>query len=193
MMDLSLYAKDVADAVDMRDALETYGIEVGRTGYALCPFHTEKTGSLKVYPHSFYCYGCGNGGDVITLVRGLFDLPFTDALKKVNEDFALGLPIGDKPTIRQRRDLERKRRELTAARERRQQTLAANFEEYLDLLDAWNICERCLKLYKPSPGDETLHPLFEGALQLREPLQFAIDNFDFNKGVEPCASENLPK
>lgn len=185
MIDLSVYAKDVADAVDMRDALEAYGIEVGRTGYALCPFHNEKTGSLKVYPHSWYCYGCGKGGDIVTLVRELFDLSFRDALEKVNDDFALVLPLDGKPTIRQKRDLERRRRELTRAREERTRKLAENYEAYLDLLDAWNLCERCLERYKPKPGDEALHPLFEGALQVREPLRFALDNFNFEAGVEP--------
>ena len=37
----------------------------------LCPFHSEKTPSLTVYPEnqSFYCFGCGVGGDVITFIR----------------------------------------------------------------------------------------------------------------------------
>ena len=36
----------------------------------LCPFHNEKTGSFTVWPNngSFYCFGCGAGGDAITFL-----------------------------------------------------------------------------------------------------------------------------
>ena len=42
----------------------------GRTCKGLCPFHSEKTPSMVVYPEnqSFYCFGCGAGGDVINFV-----------------------------------------------------------------------------------------------------------------------------
>ena len=40
----------------------------GNNLFGLCPFHSEKTPSFHVYPdtQSFYCFGCGAGGDVIT-------------------------------------------------------------------------------------------------------------------------------
>ena len=43
----------------------------GRTAVGLCPFHGEKTPSFTVYPEtaSFYCFGCGAGGDVITFIK----------------------------------------------------------------------------------------------------------------------------
>ena len=168
----------------MRHALETYGVEVNRTGYALCPFHDEKTGSLKVYPHSFYCYGCGKGGDVITLVRSLFDLPFRDALRKVNEDFALCLPIDEKPTIRQKREAQDKHRELERARERRKKQHDAAWSRYLDLLQELDVCKDAIERYKPKPGDEMLHPLFAEALHRREYLNYLIDSYDFEKEVD---------
>ena len=42
----------------------------GRTSKCLCPFHSEKTPSYVVYPdtESFYCFGCGAGGDVISFI-----------------------------------------------------------------------------------------------------------------------------
>ena len=183
MRDLSIYAKDAANAVDMKTVLETYGIEVNRAGYALCPFHTEKTGSLKVYPHSFYCYGCGTGGDAITLVQKLYDLPFSDALKKINEDFGLGLPIGEKPTLRQKREIQQKRRELERAREERQMTSAA-YDGYLDLLIERERLQSTIEHLKPKPGDETLHPVYVDAMRRLPFVDHVLDNYDFNKAVK---------
>ena len=49
----------------------------------LCPFHSEKTPSFTVYPsdNSFYCFGCGVGGNAITFVRQIEHLDYTDAVE----------------------------------------------------------------------------------------------------------------
>ena len=49
----------------------------------LCPFHSEKTPSFTVYPEdgSFYCFGCGSGGDAITFVRKRENLDYPDAVE----------------------------------------------------------------------------------------------------------------
>ena len=45
----------------------------------LCPFHDEKTPSFQVTPARgfFYCFGCGEGGDVITFIQKIDNLTFT--------------------------------------------------------------------------------------------------------------------
>lgn len=54
----------------------------------LCPFHNEKSPSFFVYPesNSFYCYGCGVGGNVINLIKKLHDYDFITAVKWLNEN-----------------------------------------------------------------------------------------------------------
>lgn len=49
----------------------------------LCPLHNEKSPSFFVYPesNSFYCYGCGVGGNVINLIKLLHDFNFIEAVK----------------------------------------------------------------------------------------------------------------
>ena len=49
----------------------------------LCPFHSEKTPSFTVYPqdNSFYCFGCGAGGDAITFIRKRENLDYPDAVE----------------------------------------------------------------------------------------------------------------
>ena len=47
-----------------------------------CVFHDEKTASLRIYPgnNSYYCYGCGSGGDSISFVMRYKNLPYKQAL-----------------------------------------------------------------------------------------------------------------
>ena len=55
----------------------------GKTLVGLCPFHNEKTPSFTVYPESqsFYCFGCGSGGDAVTFLRKIENLGEIDAVK----------------------------------------------------------------------------------------------------------------
>lgn len=63
----------VKDAVPTITAAEHYGIEVKRNGMACCPFHDDRTPSMKV-DKRFHCFGCQEDGDVIDFVGKLFDL-----------------------------------------------------------------------------------------------------------------------
>ena len=54
----------VKQSVTTRQAAEHYGIHVGRNGMACCPFHHDKTPSMKL-DRRYHCFGCGADGDVI--------------------------------------------------------------------------------------------------------------------------------
>lgn len=60
----------------------------------LCPFHNEKTPSFTVYPEngSFYCFGCGAGGDVITFIRQIENLDYLEAVKYLADRAGLQVP-----------------------------------------------------------------------------------------------------
>ena len=66
----------------------------GRNVKGLCPFHNEKTPSFTVYPdsQSFYCFGCGAGGDAITFVRRIENLDYIEAVKALAERAGLQMP-----------------------------------------------------------------------------------------------------
>lgn len=55
----------------------------GRDFWCCCPFHQEKTPSCKIDPatQTWHCFGCGEGGDVITYIRKIDDLEFGDAIR----------------------------------------------------------------------------------------------------------------
>lgn len=70
----------------------------GRVLTGLCPFHNEKTPSFTVYPEtqSFYCFGCGAGGEIITFTRKFYNLDFIEAVKLLAERAGISLPISAK-------------------------------------------------------------------------------------------------
>lgn len=67
----------------------------GRTYTGLCPFHSEKTPSFVVYPEnsSFYCFGCGAGGDAITFVKKINNLDYIEAVRFLAS--RAGMPMPD--------------------------------------------------------------------------------------------------
>ena len=66
----------------------------GRISKGLCPFHGEKTPSFTVYPdtQSYYCFGCGNGGDVITFIKNIENLDYIDAVRFLADKNGLDMP-----------------------------------------------------------------------------------------------------
>ena len=66
----------------------------GNTSVGLCPFHNEKTPSFTVYndTQSFYCFGCGAGGDAIGFIKKIENLDYIDAVKLLAERAGLQMP-----------------------------------------------------------------------------------------------------
>lgn len=69
----------------------------GRNLVGLCPFHGEKTPSFNIYTEngSFYCFGCGTGGDVITFVMKIENLDYMEAVKFLAERAGMAMPEDD--------------------------------------------------------------------------------------------------
>lgn len=63
----------------------------------LCPFHNEKTGSFTVWPNngSFYCFGCGAGGDAITFLMQAEHLDYMEAVQMLAERCGMAMPVGE--------------------------------------------------------------------------------------------------
>ena len=86
--------QNVKYGVSCREAAERYGVEVNHCGMALCPFHNDRHPSLYVADDHYYCFACGEHGDVIDFVSKLFRLSLYDAAQKLAADFRL---TPDKP------------------------------------------------------------------------------------------------
>ena len=90
------FLNDLRDRVDVEDLLSSYMTlkRRGKNLVGLCPFHSENTPSFTVYPetNSFYCFGCGAGGDAVTFVRRMENLDYVEAVKFLAQRVGLRMP-----------------------------------------------------------------------------------------------------
>ena len=175
MIDL---ADQVKSLVTIREVAEHYGFHPNRAGYICCPFHNEKTASLKLYPNErgWCCFGCHAGGTVIDFVMKLFDIPFRQAILRINADFALGL-TWDKPdpavrsAVLEARRWESQRKAELERLEGKHQELAAEHRYW------WNV----LKHFSPTKGDIEagyIHPLYIEAAKKQPHLEYLLDELE---------------
>lgn len=71
--------EEIKKTYSMRDILGRYGLQPNRAGFICCPFHKEKTASMKIYQDSYYCFGCGAHGDIFSFVSAVDGLSFREA------------------------------------------------------------------------------------------------------------------
>ncbi len=80
--------EEIKDLYSMRDILERYGLpQPNRAGFICCPFHKEKTASMKIYPKDFNCFGCGANGDIFTFVMLMDGISFKEAFSELGGDY----------------------------------------------------------------------------------------------------------
>ena len=63
--------EEIKQSVSMQEVVERYGVRIDRKGFCCCPFHLEKTPSMKIYKDSYHCFGCGASGDVFSFVQSI--------------------------------------------------------------------------------------------------------------------------
>ena len=161
------YTDVIKIRINMIEICRTYGFDIHRGNFICCPFHNEKTPSLKLYDgnRGFYCFGCGEHGSVIDFVMRYFGLDFKSAISKLNNDFCLGLPIGQKIDRRKQLEMERlafQRRQKAKQEEAERQKIE---DAYWTAFDEWKRLDDNKRNYAPKSPAEPLHPLFVEALK----------------------------
>ena len=102
------FLRELHERVDIETVISPY-VNLRRRGRlltGLCPFHGEKTPSFTVYPdsQSFYCFGCGAGGEIVTFIRRIENLDFVEAVKSLAQKAGMQMPEdGFDDTVSKRR------------------------------------------------------------------------------------------
>lgn len=110
------FLQELKFKTDIEDVISAYVSlkKRGSTFVGLCPFHNEKTPSFTVYPEtqSFYCFGCGAGGDAVGFIRKIENLDYIDAVKSLADRAGIQMPqdgFDDSLSKKRRRVLEANR------------------------------------------------------------------------------------
>ena len=88
--------EEIVNRTDISDLIGSY-VTLKRAGsnmHGLCPFHSEKTPSFTVFSktNSFYCFGCGSGGDAITFVMKAENLDYPSAVEFLASRAGITIP-----------------------------------------------------------------------------------------------------
>ena len=151
--------------VNCREAAERYRVEVNHCGMALCPFHNDRHPSLYVADDHYYCFACGEHGDVIDFVGRLFQLSPYDAAQKLAADFHL---TPDKPPSAAALHAKRIRTEAQQLRENERLCFSV-LSDYARVLRNWKV------RYAPLTQDEPLHERFIEACRKLDQTEYYLD------------------
>ena len=149
----------VKAAVHPRMAAERYGLLVRQGNMICCPFHDDRTPSMKLNGDYFYCFGCGASGDVIDLAARLFGLSGYDAAKKLAADFGIA---GQKPSILAK--LQRGKSQEEAERR-----CFRVLGDYLQILRDWK--SHC----GPQSPEDAIDPRYVEACHMLERIENMLD------------------
>lgn len=158
----------VKAAVHPRMAAERYELPIQQGSMTCCPFHADRTPSMKLNEDYFYCFGCGAHGDVIDLAARLFGLSSYDAAKKLAADFGI---TGQKPSI-----LAKLQREKSQAEAERQSFRVLG--DYLRILQDWK--EHCA----PQSSEDGNDPRYAEGCHMLERIGNMLDILAFGTPQE---------
>ena len=161
----------VKQSVTTRKAAEMYGVKIRRNNMVSCPFHNDRTPSMKV-DKRFHCFGCGADGDVIDFVSRLYGISNLEAAQKMASDF--GISYNNKSVKAKLKKAVHKKSDAQIYAEAEQRCFRV-LSDYYHLLKKWEID------YAPNKEDETWHPLFVEALQKKSHLEYLLDILVFGE------------
>ena len=151
--------------VSCREAAEQYGVEVNHYGMALCPFHNDRHPSLYVADDHYYCFACGEHGDVIDFAAKRFGLPLYDAAQKLAADFHL---TPDKPPSAAALHAKRIQAEAQLLRENERLGFSV-LSDYARVLRRWKV------QYAPQSSEEAPDARFVEACHRLDETEYYLD------------------
>ena len=160
--------ENVKAAVTLKEAAEHYDLKVRSGDMVCCPFHNDRTPSMKLNEDYFYCFGCGVHGDVIDFVARLFDLSNYEAAQKLAYDFGID---PDKPPAAAA--LRKPEYPLAKAFQKEELHCQRVLCDYLHLLENWKV------QYAPKTPEDTLDDHFVEACQMLDYIEDLTDILTF--------------
>lgn len=161
----------------MRQICDMYGMEVTSFHKSLCPFHHDSKPSMQIYDgdSGWWCFVCGTGGSTIDFVARYFGLTPIEAVKKINADFGLGLPLDREQSEEERKDAARiayqRRQELARQKKARQEAI----DRYYGALSDWVDADTTAEENAPKSILEPVSDAYALAVKARDMAAYRLD------------------
>ena len=164
--------EQVKESITTKQAAIQYGMNVNRNDMVCCPFHNDRHPSMKV-AERYYCFGCGEKGDVINFVAKLHNLSQYEAAKKLASDF--GLPIQQhthqnksRKQVKQEKTI-RTKYQVQKDFEKWQQRCSKILSDYSSWLSFWK------EFYAPKTPEDMVYEEFIEAVNNIEKIKWYQD------------------
>ena len=112
--------EEIKSRYSMADIVTKYGYKISRAGFVSCPFHSERTASMKIYKDSFHCFGCGSCGDIFAFVQKHDNCDFKTAFYSLGGEYGKRDFKADMSLYRLQKAKERAERERVKLVQERQ-------------------------------------------------------------------------
>lgn len=159
----------VKQSVTTRQAAEAYGMRVNRNGMCVCPFHDDRTPSVKV-DRRFHCFGCQADGDVIDFTAKLFNMNSKGVAVKLAADFGILYDVNGSRTARARAAPVRPRLSLAQQAQQDEDRCFRAYCDYLHLLEGWKTEHR------PRTPEEEPDRRFVEVCQRSDYVRYVLDD-----------------
>ncbi|MCI9000102.1 MAG: hypothetical protein HFJ26_04070 [Clostridia bacterium] len=167
--------REVKERANIVKVAELYGLKLNRAYKCVCPFHKEKTASLSISPQKqiWKCFGCGKGGDSISLVSELLNINALEAAKSINYTLGLGLDPNQRSNYFEINKYKNKQKTEEIFKKWENKTFQL-LCDYLHLLWKWEE-EKAPKNMEEEPDD-----LFVEAMHNKDYIDYLIDSIFIN-------------
>ncbi len=180
----------IKERITLYDVIERYTGEPIKRGKMRCPFHGEQDASFTIYSHNntFYCFGCGAGGDIIDFVRRFFNVDFKDALQRIDTDF--GLCLLQRPTLTAYRKAQAEAQRRRQEREQQQKAAAELDARYWAAYDRWLQYERIIQEQRPASEEHEPSAAFMEAISNIEHAKYQLDALEQERRKQTSGKPN---
>ena len=164
---------EVKERVTAREVMERAGIVFNRNNMCRCPFHQDKTASMKVKPtdKKYFCFGCGEKGDAIDFVAKYYNRSPREAAMQIADEFGI---IYDSSVRSPPKPVRREKSPMQILEETKTKTYRV-LSDYLHLLKEWKVN------YAPKTLEEEWKAEFIEACQQTERINYYLDLLVFGE------------
>lgn len=151
---------EIKQSYSMRQVLDRYGLVPNRAGFICCPFHKEKTPSMKINKDLFYCFSCGEGGDIFSFIQKMDNLAFNEVYRLLGGTYDSDNKVGVRPkasTLKRIKDSKKRRHNRLRDKEiklRQEKNIAMHIATLTSLMEKeepfselWCFCYNKLQYY----------------------------------------------